>query len=753
MLSGTVVPTQPAWSPLVIDPVVAPGTPPPNGVYAQPLWVKAISTSLPACNPCNMLVVATLGGGLYAFNGGDGTSNSGALIWSRNAQTSGGANTTNYFWYDDCGLAGSVSYPPNISPYTAGLLATPVIDRHPSPPVLYATSACDTTSGVATTQQWYIHEINLLNGHDVVTSQAQRQIKGTAPSSDGADDATTGSPCPSGQTCIPFNPIEVIQRPALLKVVVPGTSPNPLIYVAFGWGSPYEKNDAFHGWIFGYDSLLNQQFAFVTTAKGTTLNTDFPACTSGCSACSPYTSGSSVGCTLGGGCVPAPYVEQANWCGHAGGVWMSGRGGAASTDSNGVSHAYFGIGNGAFQQNAVSSTGALLNPIENWGNTIVDFTFSTGGLGTAPSEYFTPYGFGTSPTTVQDPLGSSLYTYQGMNQNDLDLGTSGILLFDDLAGTPRAVTIDKAGYGYLLTQGNLCGSTGTSPTCYPGASAGSPGFAANDPGNVFPFIANQYPCINGSLPILCDRTTSMAFYPDGSPERLFFWPNTGDSTKPEALTSLALSGNLPITHAGATIGSSGTTVCGSGTTFTQWVIPGDTLTDTGSANPGQSRIVTSVVSDTQLQIGQAFTSNIGSYSGSCPCSSTPDTLSYNGYFVNPMYDTHPSDGVEYPGGTVAVTSNGGTDAVAWGLANMVGVNGTLLAYDAASLHLLWCSSALYSCDSSSAFKTSLFAVPTIVNGYAYVPTSGITKVPSTSHAYATCTSSAPCYGVLVYSGH
>jgi hypothetical protein len=104
-------------------------------------------------------------------------------------------------------------------------------------------------------------------------------------------------------------------------------------------------------------------------------------------------------------------------------------------------------------------------------------------------------------------------------------------------------------------------------------------------------------------------------------------------------------------------------------------------------------------------------------------------------------------------GSVAVTSNGGTDAVVWALADMTANYGTLLAYDAASLQLLWCSSALDSCDSSSAFTTSLFAVPTIVNGYAYVPTSGINRVPSTSHAYTTCTSSAPCYRVLVYSGY
>ena len=110
MQSGAVVPTQPTWSPLLIDQVVAPGTPPPNGVYAQPLWAKDVSAGVPACNPCDMVVVAALGGGLYAFN-----ASTGATVWSRNTQTSGGANTTNYFWYDDCNSTGSVSYPPNIA--------------------------------------------------------------------------------------------------------------------------------------------------------------------------------------------------------------------------------------------------------------------------------------------------------------------------------------------------------------------------------------------------------------------------------------------------------------------------------------------------------------------------------------------------------------------------------------------------------------------------------------------------------------
>ena len=371
-----------------------------------------------------------------------------------------------------------------------------------------------------------------------------------------------------------------------------------------------------------------------------------------------------------------------------------------------------------------------------------------------PSEYFVPYGYTAAGVTpVQEPLGTSSYTYQGMSQNDFDLGTTGPILFDDLAGKHRLLSIDKAGYGYLLTQGNLCGSTAIPPTCYPGSSSGSPGFAPNDPGNVFPFQANVKACANQTIPASCHRITSMAFYKDGSPERLYVRPNA------EKLAGLALSNNQAIDPpAGAYIGSNGSTVCGSGTTFTSWVIPGDTLTDTGSANPGQSVTVTEVVSDTQLNVSQAFTNNIGSCSSSCTCTSTPDTFSYSGYFVNPIYDARPLGSlVQYPGGALSITSNSGTDAVVWALGTLgVGVNtaGAALAYDAATLKFLWCSNYLDTyCDQSSDFTASLFTPPTVINGYVYVATSGITQVPSTSHAASTCNSSPGCYGVLVYSGH
>ena len=607
---------------------------------------------------------------------------------------------------------------------------------------VYVTGSCETTSGNITTERWYIHKVSLLTGQDLVTPPVQ--ITGSATGSDGADDLVGSS--------IPFVPYELLQRPALLKVAVSGAQPSSLIYVAFGWGSAEEKGDAYHGWIFGYDSSLTQQFAFVTSAKGTSGNTDFPACNASCTACSPPTQSNPIGCTPAAGCLVSGYTGSANWCGHGGGIWMSGRGGAANTLS-GVSHAYFAVGNGPFQQNAVSQSGALLNRIQNWGDSVVDFTLSqSGGAGPAPSEYFTPYGYPLTPTPVQEPLGTSSYTSLGMNQNDFDLGTGGILLLDDLAGVHRLLTFDKAGYGYFMAQGNLCGSS----PCYPGtSSSGTPGFQSGDPGNAFPFAANLTQCTNQTHPHDCDRITSMAFNPDSSPERLYVWPSY------EKLASLALSNNQPINSpTGTAIGSNGTTVCGSGTTFTTEVVPGDTLTDTGSANPNQSVTVIKVISDTQLQVSQSFTHNIGSCTSTCSCSSTPDTYSYSGYFVNPIYDVRPSGSgtnntVNYPGGTVVVTSNSGTGSVVWALASLgTTPYGTLLAYDAANLKFIWCSNTLdLYCDASSAFTASLFALPTVVNGYTYVPNSGITQVPSTSNSASTCNTSPGCAGVLVYSGH
>jgi hypothetical protein len=618
----------------------------------------------------------------------------------------------------------------------AGIVATPVIDTSGGAWVMYVTSLCETntTSG---NQSWYIHKIDLTSGYDVVTPQL---ISGYPFASYKPDNfISTNPPCPvSGEECIPFIAWQTLQRPALLEAPIPAVSGvSPIIYVAFGFGEHYEASQTYHGWLFGYGTNLNQKFALATTtagpSDGTTNNPNWPACNFVCSC-------TGTGCASTSPCITTGYTSSANFCGHAAGIWMSGRGGAAFTDVNNVSHAYFGIGNGSFQQNLNSSSGALLNPIPNWSESIVDFTSSSGGVfDQAPSEYFTPY---SNPVQQQLLGGGSVpYTFEGLNQNDFDMAVSGILLFNDLDSNHRMVTMDKAGYGYVLRRGNLCGASGTG--CYPGVASGKAGFLPGDPGSLFTFGANVTQCADQTSPDYCHRITSLAFYPDGSPnQNLYFWPHG------ETLTALQLSDQTNQTGKAAITSTGGTTVnglacgtcpCPTGTCFTYTVIPGDTIT-----SDTQTQIVTQVVSDTQLIVASpGFSPDV-----------TGASWQYAGYFINPIRDTQvASDNVVYPGATVVATSNSGSGGVVWGLAT-VNVGGTpegsLYAYDAEDLSLLWCNNTSGApCDGSSKFGAARFALPTVANGYVYIPTAAISMTGGPS---SSCGSSY-CSGLVVYSGH
>jgi hypothetical protein len=737
-----------------------------NAVFAQPLWVGSVSvsSSFPNCYPsCNMVLVATIGGGLYAFNAGDTTSsggtNAGKVIWSRNqTPTSGGAaDQTDYFWVDDCGASGGLAgsgWGTTLGLPFAGIVATPVIDYNSGSPIAYVTSLCQ-TSDAQNDQSWYIHKIDLTTGYDLVTSSSQRLISGNVPGSLGADNVTTGSPCPTGQECIPFTAWEVLQRPALLETSA--TDGTPLIYFGFGFGSAQEIGNPYHGWIFGYDTSLNQKFIFATTTKGTSdgtgSNTDKPSC-------SPTCSCGSTSCTTSGtGCIVSGYGNPANFCGHAAGVWMSGEGAAALTDSNGVSHALFGVGNGSFQQYA-SDGATLLSPISNWSQSILDFTLSASAYDSTPSQYFTPNG----GVPVHEPTGSTDRAFLGMNQNDFDMATSGILLLQDPLGTWRALAIDKGGYGYLLTVGNLCGdSVHSTPECYPAvsqASGGKAGSISGDPGNAFPFAANTVQCANQESDDSCDRISSLAFYKDGSPKQLYVWPQNERlaalqvSNGATAITPPTGTREISWTTGSTTVTFNGT--CTAGTNcFNSLVIPGDTLIACGCTGTGCPTVVTDNPSGTTLTISEAFPSTC----------TPPTTFQYSGYFVSPTRDAYPiGSNVQKPGGLLTVTSNAGSGGLVWALATInlgtagsPNYEGSLLAYDANTVVLRWCSNTDSLCDSSSSFSltnpsglgNSIFAEPTVVNGYAYVPTWGVNMSGGPS---GSCTSTQ-CSGVLVYSGH
>lgn len=147
-----VEPKLPLWSPLIVEPPPAGFTT--NGILAQPLYYPAISTSLTNCNPsCNMLIVATLSGSVYAFNAGDTTSSGGtvggAVVWSRS-----GTSSLVY----DCGpnsVTGSIG-----KESFAGIVGTPPRRSESAPTNLWgdAEMGCSGYSiAVALTRTWGTH--------------------------------------------------------------------------------------------------------------------------------------------------------------------------------------------------------------------------------------------------------------------------------------------------------------------------------------------------------------------------------------------------------------------------------------------------------------------------------------------------------------------------------------------------------------------------------------------------------------------
>src|ERR1035441_9672303 len=460
-----------SFSPLLV------GDPPPhsgftgyNPIYAQPLYVPNITVQHPlqgTCTPsCNMVVVVTAYGSIYAFN-----ADNGYTLWSRTG--TGVAQGTNWLWADDCGPTGNVVGsaphvgPPYIGPGLpfAGIVSTPVIDTQPpntSPQytaTMFVTSVCQTPP--PTNQpQWWLHEIDLagLAAGDVAGQDISKvQIN-----------STSGS--------ITFNASNQLQRPALLEIKVPNATPNPLIYVAFGVaGSETTPANPYHGWLLGYTidssaALVATSLAFVATPT---------SCGSG---------GGTTQCPTGNGGTPPcdclvnttvnpPYQNAPNWGGFGGGIWMSGRGPASMTDSNSLAHTFVATGNGGFQTGQSGSA-------YNRGDSILDFHLSSAGMPTAPSDYFTPYGgppdcwttnsclpavqplLQNSSCAYDNPGGSDTtcnHTVELFNEYDWDMGVAGIALFNDSSGRSFAVTVDKAGYGYLLLQDNMRGFTAGAP--------------------------------------------------------------------------------------------------------------------------------------------------------------------------------------------------------------------------------------------------------------------------------------------------
>ena len=423
-------------------------------------------------------------------------------------------------------------------------------------------------------------------------------------------------------------------------------------------------------------------------------------------------------------------------------------------------HVFFGCGNGGFQNSGLGGTAN-----DNFGNTVMYFRLtSTGYDYTHPFQTFTPYSpaygiappipsnvCGYNPTT--GTFGTCNYTVQTMNAWDYDQAVSGVVLFNDVNNTKRALTIDKAGYGYLMTQGSLCGSGFTADTeCI--------GFASGDPGS-WTFVATNNPCTVSSDK--CDRVPSLSLT-DNRDEGFFwavylnYWPYN------ERLTALRVSDNSTLqtgTHQLTTdANASALDLSGSCTAgvdcLPEQVIPGDSLSLTGCTCQALSAcppIITSV-STSKIMLNMTVATAFGS---SC---TFPQNFKYAGYFVTPAHDNAtqaPNAG--YPGGALMAsadcsTNDYCTNQLIWAMVPDSSAKpnsiqrglGTLYAYTAMP------SSDILPQDwkSTDTWCASSFARPTIVNASAFVPTYMVSHDTRTFSSCPTSATTPYASGILRY---
>jgi len=277
-----------------------------GNIYAQPLYVPGLTINGTAHN---VVFVATLNNSVFAFD-------------ADTAQPS--------LWHVSLGPTATVPVPAAVK---IGILSTPVIDLNSG------TLFVVTLTGEGGALVYRLHALNFLTGVEVTNIVVQGAVAGT-----GGDSQTT--PCISWNggsvppPCIPFKPVEQLQRPALLE------DTNATIYLAFGTLSGAEASVPYHGWLFGYQyaaGAFTQTLIFNSTPSSTQKK---PACSG--------------------------FNPPSNQCGHGGGIWMSGRGPAL--DTTGV---YVVTGNGGFGGAASGNWGESALRLSSAGVVADSFTPST----------------------------------------------------------------------------------------------------------------------------------------------------------------------------------------------------------------------------------------------------------------------------------------------------------------------------------------------------------------------------------------
>jgi hypothetical protein len=280
-----------------------------------------------------------------------------------------------------------------------------------------------------------------------------------------------------------FSAIAQLQRASLLLVSGKvGSAAYKSLLAGFGTSVAEDGTNAvaYQGWMFNYDVNTSDPtyltFNYNQNGGGYSANA-LPYITQ-CQA-NPLTSGTPY-CNSG---ASPNYTNVPNPCGDGGGAWMAARAPAANTNSSGGNDVFFTAGNGGF-------------------NYCPTCTITCAGPPSAPAQYFTDFGEAvmetsmqtvwsaqpTSTSSTQAPFWPTSYFvplsvpagitnpsncgisgtsacgyFQILNQQDWDMGDSGVMIFDDdwysgtetVPMTSMALSATKRGDGYVMLQSNL----------------------------------------------------------------------------------------------------------------------------------------------------------------------------------------------------------------------------------------------------------------------------------------------------------
>ncbi len=192
-------------------------------VYAQPLIVDSVA--FPDGSSSSVLLIATEENRIYGFD-----AYTFAKKWERQLLPAGEQLVSN----SDVNCN-------NVAPFI-GITSTPVVDLQTKTMYVCAKSKKPANWPSSTSYHHRLYRINIHNGNDA-TPPVEISVNLKY----------------AGQT-VSFNPQWQLQRPGLLLM-------NGIIYIGFGSHCDNHAGD-YHGWVFAYDTTLNQQGAFTSTITG-----------------------------------------------------------------------------------------------------------------------------------------------------------------------------------------------------------------------------------------------------------------------------------------------------------------------------------------------------------------------------------------------------------------------------------------------------------------------------------------------------